>query len=137
MNIRKYRTGDLSRIKNPLEPIPRDYPEQEPPGSDFSYTLVDNQGNPLIAGGLIPQENGVHKIWIRIDQTVKTSMLVKLLMGILLVIREEFGSPLTLEANVLCYYPVGIRFAEWFGFRETGVKEENGFEFRTYQLCLD
>lgn len=108
--------------------------------NDFSrglgYTLM-HDGEILGCGGSL-RKNGESELWLVLDGTCTKhiKMVVKVIKGIIMTIRhieKEKGNTI-LTAQVGKDFPLGRRFAEYVGMKDTGRERTNTITGRVYKV---
>jgi len=126
VEIRPLRESDFHEIGNG-KPIPA--------GSYPAYTLVDMDGAPLAACGIVLAYEGVGEVWALLSSRGKSFGRVPVEMKkIFQKIVKEYGLR-RVQAHVNTRHTVSVRFAQWIGMKYEGTCRKcglNGEDFDRY-----
>ena len=100
----------------------------------LSFTLLHNN-NPLCSGGIVPLWNGVAEGWVIsskriLSNKIKSSRLIKERTDLLCANNKIWR----LQTAVKADFKIGLRFAEFLGFKNEGLMRGYGPDKTDYYL---
>ncbi len=106
--------------------------------SGLGYSLFCEDGTIIGCGGSLKKKNGEVELWLILSSIVRHHMkiAVRVIKGIIMAVRmiEKDRGGKIITADVRDDFPLGAKFAERMGMKNTGLIKENTKTGRRYKL---